>query len=204
MRVTTRLGCKNSRRVLVCHDGAVGANKNTIKILGGEQNLYAQGYFVYDSKKSGSSTVSHLRFGPKPIRAPYLLKSANFIGVHKFEFLFRFDALAAAAPGGKVLLNSPFGPNEVWNELPREAQRHIIDKRLELHVIDASKVAFSLGLGSRTNTILQTCFFALSGVLPRDEAIAAIKKATERTYASKGKSVVAKNFEAIDAALQPE
>src|SRR5258706_3099904 len=182
-------------------DGTVGANKNSTKILASEPGRYAQGYFVYDSKKSGSYTISHLRFGPKPIRAPYLLKSANFIGVHKFEFLSRFDALAPAAPGGTVLLNSPFGPNEVWNELPREAQQHIIDKRLHLYVIDASKVAMSLGLGSRTNTILQTCFFALSGVLPRDQAVAEIKKATEKTYALKGKSVVAKNFEAIDAAL---
>ncbi len=182
-------------------DGTVGANKNSTRILASEPGRYAQGYFVYDSKKAGSYTISHLRFGPKPIRAPYLLKSANFIGVHKFEFLSRFDALAPAAPGGTVLLNSPFGPNEVWNELPREAQRHIIDKRLHLYVIDASKVAMSLGLGSRTNTILQTCFFALSGVLPRDQAVAEIKKATEKTYALKGKSVVAKNFEAIDAAL---
>jgi len=182
-------------------DGTVGANKNSTRILAAEPDRYAQGYFVYDSKKSGSYTISHLRFGPRPIRAPYLLKSANFIGVHKFEFLFKFDALAPAAPGATVLINSPFGPDEVWKELPGEAQQHIIDKRLKLYVIDASKVAFSLGLGARTNTILQTCFFALSGVLPHDEAIAAIKKATEKTYAMKGKAVVAKNFEAIDAAL---
>ena len=182
-------------------DGTVGANKNSTKILASEPGRYAQGYFVYDSKKSGSYTISHLRFGPKPIHAPYLIKSASFIGVHKFDYLFKIDMLAAAAQGSTVLLNSPFGPDEVWNELPREVQKQIIVKRLKLHVIDASKVALSLGLGSRTNTILQTCFFALSGVMPRAEAIAAIKKATEKTYARKGKEVVKKNFEAIDAAL---
>jgi pyruvate-ferredoxin/flavodoxin oxidoreductase len=182
-------------------DGTVGANKNSTKILASEPGRYAQGYFVYDSKKSGSYTISHLRFGPKPIHAPYLLKSASFIGVHKFDYLFKIDMLGAAAQGAKVLLNSPFGPDEVWNELPIEVQKQIIVKGLKLHVIDASKVALSLGLGSRTNTILQTCFFALSGVMPRDEAIAAIKKATEKTYARKGKDVVKKNFDAIDAAL---
>ena len=182
-------------------DGTVGANKNSTRILGSDPGRYAQGYFVYDSKKSGSYTISHLRFGPRPIRAPYLLKSANFIGVHKFEFLLKFDALAAAATGATLLLNSPFGPAEVWQHLPREVQRQIIDKRLQLYVIDASKVASSLGLGSRTNTILQTCFFALSGVLPREQAIAEIKNATKKTYERKGKSVVAKNFEAIDAAI---
>jgi pyruvate-ferredoxin/flavodoxin oxidoreductase len=182
-------------------DGTVGANKNSTKILASEPGRYAQGYFVYDSKKSGSYTISHLRFGSKPIRAPYLLKSANFVGVHKFDYLFKIDTLAAAAQGAIVLINSPFGPAEVWNELPRTAQQQIIDKRLKLNVIDASKVAFSLGLGSRTNTLLQTCFFALSGVMPREEAIAAIKKATEKTYARKGKEVIKKNFEAIDAAL---
>ncbi|HUK07239.1 MAG TPA: pyruvate:ferredoxin (flavodoxin) oxidoreductase [Stellaceae bacterium] len=182
-------------------DGTVGANKNSTKILASEPGRYAQGYFVYDSKKSGSYTISHLRFGPKPIRAPYLLKSASFIGVHKFDFLFKIDTLAAAAKDGTLLLNSPFGPTEVWNELPLEVQKQIIVKNLKLHVIDASKVALSLGLGSRTNTILQTCFFALSGVMPRDQAIVAIKKATEKTYARKGKEVIKKNFEAIDAAI---
>src|SRR4029453_6945021 len=166
-------------------DGTVGANKNSTKILASEPGRYAQGYFVYDSKKSGSYTISHLRFGPKPIHAPYLIKSASFIGVHKFDYLFKIDMLAAAAQGSTVLLNSPFGLDEVWNELPREGEKQIIVKRLKLHVIDASKVALSLCLGSRTNTILQTCFFALSGVMPRAEAIAAIKKATEKTYARK-------------------
>ena len=182
-------------------DGTVGANKNSTKILQGDAGRYAQSYFVYDSKKSGSYTISHLRFGPKPIHAPYLLKSASFIGVHKFDFLFKIDTLADAAPGATLLLNSPYGANEVWGELPRRVQQQIIDKKLKVHVIDASKVALDLGLGSRTNTILQTCFFALSGVMPRDQAIAAIKTATEKTYARKGKDVVKKNFEAIDAAI---
>jgi pyruvate-ferredoxin/flavodoxin oxidoreductase len=182
-------------------DGTVGANKNSTKILASEPGRYAQGYFVYDSKKSGSYTISHLRFGPKPIHAPYLLSSANFIGVHKFDFLFKVDILAAAAKGATLLLNSPYGPDAVWSKLPREVQKQILAKSLTVHVIDASKVALSLGLGSRTNTILQTCFFALSGVMPRNQAIVAIKKATEKTYARKGKEVVKKNFEAIDAAL---
>ena len=182
-------------------DGTVGANKNSTKILASEPGRHAQGYFEYDSKKSGSYTISHLRFGPKPIRAPYLIKSASFVGVHKFDYLFKIDTLAGAAKGGTLLFNSPYGADKVWSMLPREVQKQIIVKELKLHVIDASKVAFSLGLGSRTNTILQTCFFALSGVMPRDEAIAAIKKATEKTYARKGKEVVKKNFEAIDAAV---
>ncbi|MGO8968108.1 MAG: pyruvate:ferredoxin (flavodoxin) oxidoreductase [Myxococcaceae bacterium] len=182
-------------------DGTVGANKNTAKILAGSPDRHAQGYFVYDSKKSGSYTISHLRFGPKPIRAPYLLKSANFVGVHKFDFLFKFDVLGAAAQGATLLLNSPYDAAVVWNELPREVQKQILDKKLKLYVIDASKVASSLGLGSRTNTILQTCFFALSGVLPREQAVAQIKEETERTYARKGRDIVKKNFEAIDAAL---
>ena len=182
-------------------DGTVGANKNSVKILAADPSRYAQGYFVYDSKKSGSYTISHLRFGPKRVRAPYLLKSASFVGVHKFDFLFKQDVLGSAAPGATVLLNSPYGPDAVWDELPRKAQQQIIDRKLRLFVIDASKVAFDLGLGSRSNTILQTCFFALSGVLPRDEAIAAIKKETERTYARKGAEVVKKNFAAIDKAL---
>ena len=167
-------------------DGTVGANKNSTKILAADPNRHAQGYFVYDSKKSGSYTISHLRFGPRPIRAPYLLKSANFVGVHKFDFLLKLDTLAAAAPGATVLVNSPYAHDRVWDELPRDVQQQIIDKRLKLHVIDASEVASGLGLGSRVNTILQTCFFALSGVMPRDHAIDAIKKATEKTYARKG------------------
>ncbi len=182
-------------------DGTVGANKNSTKILAADPNRYAQGYFVYDSKKSGSYTISHLRFGPRPIRAPYLLKSASFVGIHKFDFLYKLDTLAAAAPGATVLINSPYAPDDVWTELPREVQKQVIDKGLKVHVIDASGVAAGLGLGSRVNTILQTCFFALSGVMPRDTAIEAIKKATERTYAKKGKEIVQKNFAAIDSAL---
>jgi pyruvate-ferredoxin/flavodoxin oxidoreductase len=182
-------------------DGTVGANKNSTKILASAPDRHAQGYFVYDSKKSGSYTISHLRFGPRPIRAPYLLKSASFVGIHKFDFLYKLDTLAAAAPGATVLINSPYPADRVWNELPREAQQQILDRKLKLHVIDASSVASGLGLGSRVNTILQTCFFALSGVMPRDTAIAAIKRETERTYAKKGKEVVQKNFAAIDNAL---
>ena len=182
-------------------DGTVGANKNSVRILADDPDRYAQGYFVYDSKKSGSATISHLRFGPKPIRAPYLLKSASSVGVHKFDFLFKQDVLGAAAPAATVLINSPYGPDEVWDELPRNVQRHLIDKKLKLFVVDASKVAFGLGLGARINTILQTCFFALSNVLPRDQAIAAIKSETERTYGRKGAEVVKRNFAAIDSAL---
>ncbi len=183
-------------------DGTVGANKNSTKILASPAGRHAQGYFVYDSKKSGSYTISHLRFGPRPIRAPYLLKSASFIGVHKFDFLFKLDTLAAAVRGATVLINSPYAVDEVWDELPREVQQQCVDRQLKLYVIDASKVAVGLGLGSRVNTILQTCFFALSGVMPRDEAIAAIKQETERTYARKGKEVVKRNFAAIDSALE--
>ncbi|MGA7986646.1 MAG: pyruvate:ferredoxin (flavodoxin) oxidoreductase [Burkholderiales bacterium] len=182
-------------------DGTVGANKNSVKILAGDEGRYAQGYFVYDSKKSGSYTISHLRFGPTRIRAPYLLESANFVGVHKFDFLFRYDVLGAAAPGATVLLNSPWGADEVWDRLPERAQAQIRERGLKLYVIDASRVAQGLGLGNRINTLLQTCFFALSGVLPRDEAIARIKTETENTYARKGAEVVKKNFQAIDSAL---
>jgi len=182
-------------------DGTVGANKNSVKILAGDEGRYAQGYFVYDSKKSGSYTISHLRFGPTRIRAPYLLETANFIGVHKFDFLFRYDVLASAAPGATVLLNSPWGADEVWDRLPARAQAQIRERKLRLHVIDASRVAQGLGLANRINTLLQTCFFALSGVLPREEAIARIKAETEKTYARKGAEVVKKNFQAIDSAL---
>ena len=182
-------------------DGTVGANKNSVKILAADKDRYAQGYFVYDSKKSGSYTISHLRFGPTRIRAPYLLETANFIGVHKFDFLFRYDVLASAVPGATVLLNSPWGAGEVWDRLPERAQAQIRSRGLKLYVIDASRVAQGLGLGNRINTILQTCFFALSGVLPREEAIARIKAETEKTYARKGAEVVKKNFEAIDTAL---
>jgi pyruvate-ferredoxin/flavodoxin oxidoreductase len=182
-------------------DGTVGANKNSIKIIGEDTPNYAQGYFVYDSKKSGSVTISHLRFGPKPIRSAYLITSANFVACHQFNFLEKYDMLEAATPGATFLLNSPFGPDAIWAQLPREVQQQIIDKDIRLFVIDAYKVAKETGMGVRINTIMQTCFFAISGVLPREEAIAAIKHAAEKTYARKGADVVKKNFDAIDATL---
>ena len=158
-------------------DGTVGANKNSIAIIGEKTPSYAQGYFVYDSKKSGSITVSHLRFGPDPIRSTYLISKASFIGCHQFAFLERMDVLAAADQGATFLLNAPYAPDEVWNHLPRNVQQQILDKQLRFFVIDAYKVARDAGMGGRINTIMQTCFFAVSGVLPRDEAIAAIKSA---------------------------
>jgi pyruvate-ferredoxin/flavodoxin oxidoreductase len=182
-------------------DGTVGANKNSIKIIGENTDLYAQGYFVYDSKKSGAQTVSHLRFGKKPINAPYLIKAADFIACHKFNFIDRVEMLNHAKPGATFLLNSPYGPDEVWDHLPRPVQEEIISKKLKFYVIDASSVALDTGMGSRINTIMQTCFFALSGVLPREEAIAQIKKAIEKTYFKKGPAVVQQNFKAVDATL---
>jgi pyruvate-ferredoxin/flavodoxin oxidoreductase len=182
-------------------DGTIGANKNSIKIIGEGTDLFTQGYFVYDSKKSGSVTVSHLRFGPQPIRAPYLIGAADFVACHQFSFLERFSVLDSAGPGATFLLNSPFGPAEVWDHLPRQVQRAITNKALRFHVIDGNAVAQSVGMGGRVNTIMQTCFFALSGVLPRDQAIAAIKHAIEKTYGKRGESVVQRNFEAVDAAL---
>jgi pyruvate-ferredoxin/flavodoxin oxidoreductase len=183
-------------------DGTVGANKNSIKIIGEETENFAQGYFVYDSKKSGSTTVSHLRFGPRPIHAPYLITQANFVACHQFNFLERFDMLQYAVPEAVFLLNTSFGPNEVWANLPRLAQEQLIAKRIKLFVIDAYKVARETGMGGRINTVMQTCFFAVSGVLPKDEAIAAIKHAIEKTYGKRGESVVQKNFEAVDKTLQ--
>ncbi len=182
-------------------DGTVGANKNSIKIIGEDTENYAQGYFVYDSKKSGSVTVSHLRFGPKPIHSTYLISKANFVACHQFSFLERLDVLKAAQPGATFLLNSPFGPEEVWDNMPRTIQDEIIKKQLRFFVIDAVKVAHSAGMGGRINTVMQTCFFAISGVLPRDEAIAAIKHAIEKTYGKRGEAVVQKNFAAVDQAL---
>ncbi|TVR98385.1 MAG: pyruvate:ferredoxin (flavodoxin) oxidoreductase [Rhodospirillales bacterium] len=179
-------------------DGTVGANKNTIKIIGEDPEFYAQGYFVYDSKKSGSQTVSHVRFGRKPIRSTYLIDTANFIGCHQFNFIEKMDVLAHAAPGATVLLNSPYGQKEVWSKLPRNVQQQIIDKKLKLFIIDGAQVAREAGMGSRTNTIMQTCFFAISGVMPRDQAIAKIKKSIEKTYGIKGEEVVRKNFDAVD------
>ncbi len=183
-------------------DGTVGANKNSVKIIAEDAGRYAQGYFVYDSHKSGAQTVSHLRFGPNPIRSPYLIRSANFVACHQFHFLEKTDVLRLAAPGAIFLLNSPYGPDEVWDHLPRSVQDRIIDRKLKFHVIDASTAAREVGLKNRTNTVLQTCFFALSGVLPRDEAIAAIKQAIAKSYGRKGKRVVEQNWAAVDGALE--
>jgi pyruvate-ferredoxin/flavodoxin oxidoreductase len=182
-------------------DGTVGANKNSIKIIGEETGLHAQAYFVYDSKKAGATTVSHLRFGPTPIRAPYLVKKAGFVACHQFEFLERTDVLERAAPGAVFLLNSPYGPDEVWDEVPREVQDEIVARGLRFFVIDAATVARGAGMAGRINTVMQTCFFALSGVLPRDEAVAKIKEAIEKTYGKRGGEVVKRNFAAVDAAL---
>src|SRR5262249_39464242 len=182
--------------------GTVGANKNSIKIIGEETDNYAQGYFVYDSKKSGSMTVSHLRFGPRPLRASYLIDRATFVACHQFSFLERFDVLARAQDGQEFLLNSPHGHDEVWDHLPQTAQRRILDKRLSVFVIDGNRVAREAGMGGRVNTVMQTCFFAISGVLPRDEAIAAIKHSIEKTYGKRGESVVRKNWDAVDSALE--
>ncbi len=182
-------------------DGTVGANKNSIKIIGEGTPNYAQGYFVYDSKKSGSLTVSHLRFGPRPIRSIYLVDRANFVASHQFVFLEKYDVLKAAVPGAVFLLNSPYGPEEVWDKIPRPVQEQIISKKLKFYVIDGYKVAKDTGMGSRVNTIMQTCFFAISGVLPKAEAIEAIKKSIKKTYGAKGDDVVQKNFAAVDQTL---
>jgi len=182
-------------------DGTVGANKNTIKILG-EENLHAQGYFVYDSKKSGSQTVSHLRFGPQPIRAPYLVQQAGFVGCHQFGLLDRVDVLGLAATGSTLLLNCANPPDAVWDALPRPVQEKILAKRIEVYAIDAGQIARDAGLAGRTNTVLQTCFFAISGVLPREEAIAKIKSAIAKTYGRRGDEVVARNHAAVDRALE--
>jgi pyruvate-ferredoxin/flavodoxin oxidoreductase len=182
-------------------DGTVGANKNSIKIIGEETDNHAQGYFVYDSKKSGAMTISHLRFGPNRIRSPYLIKQAHFVGCHQWEFIDKYDVLEYAAPGAVFLLNSPYSEDQVWDELPREAQETIIEKGLKFYVIDAYTVGREAGMGTRVNTIMQTCFFAISGVLPRDEAIEKIKATIRKTYGKKGEEVVKRNFAAVDAAL---
>jgi pyruvate-ferredoxin/flavodoxin oxidoreductase len=182
-------------------DGTVGANKNSIKIIGEETDNFAQGYFVYDSKKSGAITVSHLRFGPKPLHSSYLISQASFVACHQFSFLERLDMLKSAEHGATFLLNSPFGPNDVWDRLPRKVQQQIIDKQLKFYVIDGYEVAKATGMGGRINTIMQTCFFAISGVLPREEAIAAIKYAIKKTYGKRGETVVQKNYAAVDEAL---
>lgn len=182
-------------------DGTVGANKNSIKIIGEETENFAQGYFVYDSKKSGSTTISHLRFGKNEIHSTYLIQSAKFIACHQFNLLEKFDVLEKIADGGTFLLNSPFSKEETWNKLPKKVQQEIIDKKLEFYAIDAYTVAKNTGMGARINTIMQTCFFAISGVLEKDEAIAQIKKAIQKTYGAKGEEIVKKNFEAVDQTL---
>jgi pyruvate-ferredoxin/flavodoxin oxidoreductase len=182
-------------------DGTVGANKNSIKIIGENTANYAQGYFVYDSKKSGAMTVSHLRFGPQPIRSSYLVSKANFVACHQWIFLERYDMLSSLVEGGVFLLNSPFGPNEVWDHLPREVQAQLIAKRARFYVIDAYQVARDAGVGSRMNVIMQVCFFAISKVLPRDEAIEAIRESIRQTYGKKGEEVVSKNMQAVDETL---
>jgi pyruvate-ferredoxin/flavodoxin oxidoreductase len=182
-------------------DGTVGANKNSIKIIGEETDNHSQGYFVYDSKKSGSVTTSYLRFGPKEIRAPYLISQAQFVAVHQFNFLEKYDVLKQAMPGGVFLLNSIYSPDQVWNYLPQEIQQTIVEKKLRFYVIDAYEVAKQTGMGGRINTIMQTCFFAISGVLPRELAIAEIKKSIKKTYGKRGEAVIQKNFEAVDATL---
>ncbi len=185
-------------------DGTVGANKNSIKIIGEETNNFAQGYFVYDSRKSGTVTTSHLRFGPNPIPAPYLIEAnqANFVACHQFNFLEKFDMLRYAKPGGVFLLNSLFGPNDVWEALPVEVQQQIIDKKLKFYVINGYEVAEKTGMGGRMNTIMQTAFFAISGILPREQAIEEIKHAIEKTYGKRGEAVVRKNFAAVDSSIE--
>ncbi len=182
-------------------DGTVGANKNSIKIIGEDTANYAQGYFVYDSKKSGSTTTSHLRFGPRPIHSTYLVTSANFVACHQWMFLERYDVLKEAIPGATFLLNSMYGPDDVWAKLPRHIQQQIIDKKINFYVIDGYKVAQATGMGSRVNTIMQTCFFAISGVLPRDQAIEAIKRSIKKTYGRKGDQIVQQNYAAVDQTL---
>ncbi|MBP7747782.1 MAG: pyruvate:ferredoxin (flavodoxin) oxidoreductase [Phycisphaerae bacterium] len=182
-------------------DGTVGANKNSIKIIGEDTDNYAQGYFVYDSKKAGSMTVSHLRFGPKPIRSSYLITATNFVACHNWAFLEKYDMLKTAVPGAVFLLNSPFPQNETWDRIPRKVQQDIIDKKLKVFAIDAYHVAKETGMGGRVNTIMQTCFFAISGVLPREEAIEAIKKSIKKEYGKKGEEVVKKNWAAVDQTL---
>jgi pyruvate-ferredoxin/flavodoxin oxidoreductase len=183
-------------------DGTVGANKNSIKIIGEDTDNYAQGYFVYDSKKSGSTTVSHLRFGPEPIHSTYLVNQANFVACHQPIFLERYDILQDAIPGGAFLLNTPYGPEEIWGKLPRVYQEHMVNKKLKMCVIDAVKVAKESGMGGRINTVMQVCFFAMSGVLPREEAIEAIKRSIKKTYGKKGEEIVQMNLKAVDKTLE--
>ena len=182
-------------------DGTVGANKNSIKIIGEGTANFAQGYFVYDSKKSGAMTISHLRFGPQAIRSEYLIKSAGFVACHQFQFLEKYDVVELAALQAVFLLNAPYAPDQAWGQLPREVQEQILVKKLRFYVIDALRVAQETGMGGRINTIMQMCFFGISGVLPREQAIAHIKKSIEKTYSKKGDEVVKRNFAAVDTTL---
>ncbi|MEZ6133473.1 MAG: pyruvate:ferredoxin (flavodoxin) oxidoreductase [Pirellulaceae bacterium] len=183
-------------------DGTVGANKNSVKIIGEETDLHAQGYFVYDSKKSGAVTISHLRFSPRPIESTYLIREANFVACHQFDLLQRMQIVDTAARHATLLINSPFSSDDVWNRLPIEVQRQIIDKQLRVFTIDANRLAREAGLAGRINTIMQTCFFALAKILPREQAIAKIKSTIEKTYAKRGSTIVDKNFAVVDAALE--
>jgi pyruvate-ferredoxin/flavodoxin oxidoreductase len=183
-------------------DGTVGAAKSSVRIIGEHTDLFAQGYFVYDSKKSGAVTVSHLRFGPRPIRSTYLVDEAELVACHQFDLLERLDVLARAKRGGTFLLASPHGPGEVWDHLPLEVQEAILSKALDFWVVDAGRMAREVGMGSRINTVMQPCFFALAGVLPREAALAAIRSSIERTYAKRGPAVVRRNLAAVDRALE--
>jgi len=183
-------------------DGTVGANKNSIKIIGKETDNYAQGYFVYDSKKAGAITVSHLRFGPKPIRRPYLVTKANFLACHNFSFLEKYDMLQYLEDGGTFLLTSEFDKNTVWNKLPGRVQKQIIDKKLNFFIIDAIRIASELGLGARINVIMQTAFFRISQVMDDIAAVKSIKDAIEKTYGKKGEKIVSMNNSAVDEALK--
>ncbi len=182
-------------------DGTVGANKNSVKIIGENTDMFSQAHFVYDSKKSGAMTVSHLRFGPNKIQSTYEIQEANFVACHQFNFMEKVDVLDIAAEGATFLLNSPYGPDEVWDHLTADSQRQIIDKKLKFYVVDAVAVAQAAGLGGRVNTVLQTCFFALAGVLPQDEAIAAIKNGIKKAYGKRGQVVIDRNFAAVDSSL---
>jgi len=182
-------------------DGTVSANKNSIKIIGEDTENYTQGYFVYDSKKAGSVTMSHLRFGAKPIHSIYLIGGSNFVACHQFSFLERLDVLKIARPGATFLLNAPYGPDEIWDHIPKTIQEHIINKKLKFYVIDAVKVAGEAGMGNRINTTMQACFFAISNVVPKDEAIEGIKKSIEKSYGKRGPAIVQMNFKAVDMAV---
>jgi len=183
-------------------DGTVGANKNSAKIIGDSTDLYSQGYFVYDSKKSGSTTISHVRFGPRPINSTYLIQKAQFVACHQFVFTEKMDMLDYAIDGGTFLLNSPYGPDEVWKHLPGKMQKQIVDKKLKFFVIDAGTVAEKAKMGTRINTVMQACFFALSEVLPKDKAIEEIKNAIKKTYGTRGEVVVQRNWDAVDMAIE--